>query len=249
MTTITINVQNDSNTTQNFLYFMSPISSSSSAPSYCASLGSASLGNYDQSGTIITFMLNYDYRAGVQQAYSAPVVGQQSGFYSASQAISLATASGSALCATTMALNPLSLAKAVAASGVPSGAFRITTPSYDSGAFTFNAGTALRTAAGGVVLPSFVVAAPAMNIDLFPVKSFHVAIGTAAVGAVVLPSNFPSTGLCDATTFTSFQVIYSASGTFSVTGSVDTTMARTKALPGPSMDVALDNRKRVIVPL
>ncbi|HEX3984481.1 MAG TPA: hypothetical protein VHX12_12360 [Acidisoma sp.] len=250
MTTITINVQNDSAATQSFLYFMSPVSSGNGAPSYCTSLGTATLGNYAQTGTIVTFMLDFEYQAGVQQAYSAPVAGRQSGFYSSSQSIALSTATGSTASATAMSLNPLSLSKPVPGPVIPAGMFRITTPVYDGSAVTYNAGTALRTTAGGVVLPSFVVASPNMNIDVRPVKTFYVAIGNAATGIVVVQSGFPATGLCDATTYTSFLVVYGASGTFSVTGYVDTSLSPVRATGAvPAGGPVSPGPKRIVVPL
>lgn len=252
MTTITINIQNDNPATQNFLYFIPPVSSGSGAPAYCTSLGTAALGNYAQTGTILTFMLNFEYRAGVQQAYSLPAAGQQSGFYSASQRVSLSAGDGTTACATTMVLNPLSLTPAVAAAAVPKGMFRITTPSYDSSALTYNAGTALRTSSGGVVLPGFVVASPSMNIDLRPVRTFCVAVGSAATGIVIVPSNFLNTATCDAATYTSFEVLYDAGGAFTVKGYVDTSIS-TKSLPAaaPSAETSSSRTapKRIVVTL
>lgn len=252
MTTITINIQNDSPATQNFLYFIPPVSSGSGASAYCTSLGTAALGNYDQTGTILTFMLDFEYRAGVQQAYSLPAAGQQSGFYSASQRISLSAGDGTTACATTMLLDPLSLSQATTAATVPKGMFRITTPSYDSGALTYNAGTALRTAAGGVVLPGFVVASPGMNIDLRPVRTFCVVIGSAATGIVIVPSDFTNTATCDATTYTSFEVLYSAAGAFTVKGYVDAGMSTKSvraAVPSAKTSSSRTAPKRIVVTL
>ena len=135
MPMISINVQNNSTTSKDFLYFMGPVNSSDAGQIYVTSLGTANLGAYVQCGTIITFQLDFQYQAGVQQAHSLPIAGQQSGFYSASQPISLSTSTGSSPDTTTMTVNPFGLTAPVAGPSVPAGTFRISTPAYDSNVY------------------------------------------------------------------------------------------------------------------
>jgi hypothetical protein len=251
VTMITINVQNNGPATQNFFYCMSPVSCSTGAQSYCNSLGTASLGNYAQTGTIVSFVVDFQYQAGVQQAYSPPVAGQESGFYSSSQAIALSDGGCTLADATTMKLNPLSLSPALPGSMVPNGTFRITTPVYDSSVLIFNAGTALRTTAGGVVLPSFVMASPGMNIDVQPARIFYVGVGKFATGVVVVMNSTAGMAKCDATGYTSFLVTYSASGTFSVVGFVDMSAVSRKAMTGSAANAqaVINQSKHIVVPL
>ncbi|MCB8877218.1 hypothetical protein [Acidisoma silvae] len=249
MAIITINVQNNSTQTQTFLYFMSPISVVGMHDIYCTSLGAASLGNYKQTGTILTFELDFEYRAGVQQAYRPPVAGQQSGYMSSSQAINLSTGDGKSSDVTVMQLKPLALLPPSSGLAVPAGAFRITTADYDSSAMRFNAGTALRTYAGGVALTSFIEASPNTNIDISPSVIFNVAIGNAATGVVITPASFPSLAVCNATYNDSFYVVYGASGKFSVTGTTPPMVKMAMAAAIPRAGEALNMPKRIRVRL
>lgn len=222
MTLITINVQNDSPSPQNFLYFMSAAQGGTAAGWYSTSLGTATLGNYAQSGAILTFILDFEYRAGVQQAHAQPVPGQQSGYISASQAVQLSTGDGKSTDTTTMTVNPLALSPAVPGTNVPANSFRIVTASYNGATAIYNAGTALRTSSGGVVLPTFIVASPNTTITIAPKPIFNLALGNAGTGIVVDPTSFSRLGVCDATFYTSFQAVYTASGTWQVTPGFDT---------------------------
>lgn len=224
MTIITINVQNNSPSTQSFMYFMEPVTVATTT-AYSNSLGTGTVGNYAQTGTILTFQLDFGYFAGVQQASSVPQYGMQSGYYSACQPISLSDGQPDEKCATTMSLDPLSLSPAVYTQNVKNGSFRITTPGYDSATRIYNAGTGLRTSSGGVVLPSFIVASPLTNIDVTPSRTFFVAIGSAATGVVIAPANVTNNAACNATAYNSFLVKYDATGAFTVSSYIDPTNA------------------------
>lgn len=218
MPMISINIQNSSNTTNDFLYFMAPAAGMNAQPIYTTSLGTARVAPYQQFGTIVSFEIDFQYQAGVQQAHNPPVAGQQSGFSSACRSVFLTTGNKPALNTTTMVLSPLGLSEPVAGPNVPHGAFRIATPDYDSKSLTYYAGTALRTKAGGVVLPNFVIVSPNLSIDVQPMMTFQVAAGSAKTSVVINPSDYARVGICNAAQYTAFLVIYDSKGEFSVTG-------------------------------
>lgn len=183
-TLLTINVKNYQPQTQNFYFFQQPAIYTGGGQVYSNSLFSQSLGNYDATGALLTFQVNLQYYAGIQQANTPPQVGQSSGYASASRAIDLASAgSGSPNDWTTAAVSPLGLSAPINGAGVQPGAFRITTPSFTSPPY-FNVGSAIAVN-GGIVLSNFVQANPMNNIDCQPILKYFVQTGAYTPGNVM----------------------------------------------------------------
>ncbi|NLS01612.1 hypothetical protein HGP17_32660 [Rhizobium sp. P38BS-XIX] len=182
--TFTINVQNRQPQTQSFYFFQQPSIFSGGGQAYSNSLFSQVLASYDTSGAVMTFMVEQNYHAAIQQANSMPQVGMPSGFASASRAIELAGINGGHSNDSTMAsVNPLGLSAPVSYQGVQPGAFRITTPGFTPPSM-YNVGSAVSTN-GGIILSNFVVAYPMNNTDCQPVLKFYVQTGTYMPGAVI----------------------------------------------------------------
>jgi hypothetical protein len=100
-----------------------------------------------------------------------------------------------------------------------SGAFRITTPTFNSLTQQYNAGMAVKNmVTGDIVLSNFVNAEPNKNIDCQPVMIFYVAVGSYEPGSVInFSESSVTSAVCDATTgFTSFDVVYNPDGTWTV---------------------------------
>ncbi|UPT96113.1 hypothetical protein J4G48_0044950 [Bradyrhizobium barranii subsp. apii] len=91
-TTITINVQNNSPSLQNFFFFQQPAIYTGGPEVYTNSLYSQALLPYATSGAILTFSLILQDYAGVQQQVTPPTVGKPSGQLSATQAINVTPA-------------------------------------------------------------------------------------------------------------------------------------------------------------
>jgi len=182
-TILTINVTNRGNFTQVFYFFQQPAVYSGGSSVYVNSLYCQSLGNYDATGAMLTFQVNMQSFAAIQQAFSSPMVGQSSGYATASRAIELAPASGTANDWTTASVDPLGLSQPTAGVGVQPGAFRITTPTYSQPAI-YNIGSAAQVN-GGVVLSSFVMANPANNTDCQPILKYYVQTGNYTAGTVM----------------------------------------------------------------
>jgi hypothetical protein len=185
-TLLTINVKNYQPQTQNFYFFQQPAIYSGGGPVYSNSLYSQSLGNYDATGAILTFQVNVQYYAGIQQANTPPQIGASSGFASASRAIDLAPSAGGTGAPndwTTATVNPLGLSVPTNGVGVQSGAFRITTPSFTSPPY-YNVGSAVAIN-GGIVLSNFVQANPMNNIDCQPILKYFVQTGSYTPGNVM----------------------------------------------------------------
>ena len=182
-TLLTINVKNYQPQTQSFYFFQQPAIYTGGGQVYSNSLYSQSLGNYDATGAILTFQVNLQYYAGIQQANTPPQVGQSSGFASASRAIDLATAGGAPNDWTTATVAPLGLSAPVNGAGVQPGAFRITTPSFTSPPY-YNVGSAIAVN-GGIVLSNFVQANPMNNIDCQPILKYFVQTGAYTPGSVM----------------------------------------------------------------
>lgn len=197
-TLLTINVKNLESATQNFYFFQQPAIYTGGAQVYSNSLFSQSLGNYGDTGSILTFQVNLQFYAGIQQAHTTPQVGQSSGYSSASRAIDLAPASGTANDWTTASVSPLGLSAPTAGTGVQPGAFRITTPQYSPPAI-YNIGSAVE-ANGGIVLSNFVVANPSNNTDCQPILKYYVQTGTYTPGTVMdFTASSVNAALCDFT--------------------------------------------------
>jgi hypothetical protein len=197
-TLLTINVKNLESATQNFYFFQQPAIYTGGAQVYSNSLFSQSLGNYGDTGSVLTFQVNLQFYAGIQQAHSTPQVGQSSGYSSASRAIDLAPATGTANDWTTASVSPLGLTVPTVGSGVQQGAFRITTPQYSPPAI-YNIGSAVE-ANGGIVLSNFVVANPSNNTDCQPILKYYVQTGTYTPGTVMdFTASSVNAALCDFT--------------------------------------------------
>ncbi|NOR62185.1 MAG: hypothetical protein GQ535_06800 [Rhodobacteraceae bacterium] len=196
---LTINVTNLEPQTQNFFFFQEPAKYLGGPEVYSNSLFSESLANSGESGAILTFQVNLQFYAGIQEAHSTPVVGQSSGYTSASRAIDLALKSGPPTNDTTVAtVGPLGLSKPANSPGVQDGSFRITTPEFSSPPF-YNVGSAVDVN-GGIVLSNFVQANPQDNADCEPILKYYVSTGQFTPGNVM---NFTQAAtksqLCDFT--------------------------------------------------
>ena len=213
-TLLTINVTIMESATQGFYFFQQPAVYSGGAPVYSNSLYSQNLGNYDATGSTLTFQVNMQYYAGIQQAHSTPTVGQSSGYASASRAISLAPASGTANDWTTASVNPLGLSSPTAGTGVQPGAFRITTPTYSPPAI-YNVGSAVQVN-GGITLSNFVVANPASNTDCQPILKYYVQTGNYTAGTVMnFTQSSVNAAVCDFTGgYSVINVTLNADGTW-----------------------------------
>lgn len=182
--TFTITVQNRQPQTQNFFFFQQPAIYSGGGQVYSNSLSSYTLPSYDMSGTVLTFMVEQQYYAAIQQASAPPMVGQSSGFATANRAIELAGVNGShSNDSTTASVSPLGLSQPFNQAGVQAGAFRVTTPGF-SPPSVYNVGSAI-AANGEIVLSSFVVAQPYNNIDCQPILKFYVQTGAYTPGTVM----------------------------------------------------------------
>jgi hypothetical protein len=217
-TTITINVTNKSPTLQNFCFFQGPAQYGGGGRAYSNSLFTSPLLPYATSGAVLSFMMTLQNYAGVQQQIAPPQVGSPSGQLSASQPI---TPTGSAKTpnTTTMTVSPsLGLSVPVFTAGPQQGAFRIVTPSYNPALAAYNAGAAVQTLQGGIILSNFVTAQPNINLDCQPTLKFYVQTGGYAAGLVIdFASSSANAALCDATPgYTTFNVRYNADGTWTV---------------------------------
>lgn len=198
-TLLTINVKNNEANTQGIYFFQEPAIYSSGAPVYSNSLYSQALGNFDDTGAILTFQVNMQYYAGIQQAHSTPTIGQSSGYASASRPVDLAPANGPGPNDwVTASVNPLGLTHPTAGAGVQPGAFRITTPIYPPPSI-YNIGSAVEVN-GGITLSNFVVANPANHTDCQPVLKYYVQTGGYTAGTVMnFTSSSVNSALCDFT--------------------------------------------------
>lgn len=223
-TLIKINVTNNSNSLQNLFFFQQPASYTGGPNVYSNSIQSTSLEPYATSGSVYTFLINLQFYAGVQERYTPPVIGEQSGYTSAIQAIDLAPAAGGTPTnnKTIMVIKPLGLSTPINDPAVQPGAFRIVSPIFDPNLSALNAGSAVKLANGSVVLSNFVTAAPNTNLDCQPVLKFYVQTGNYTAGTVMnFTASSATAALCDATAgYTTFNVSYQNDGSWKVTPSV-----------------------------
>jgi hypothetical protein len=213
---LTINVKNNSPNTQSFCFFQGQMPSQSNGV-YSNSLLTQQLLPYASSGAILSFMMIPQTYAGVQQQSAPPQVGQPSGLLSAIQAIQVAAPGTVSKNTTTMTVSPsLGLSSPVANGTVQPGAFRIITPPYNTALQNYNAGCAVETLNGGVLLSSFITAQPNSNIDFQPSLVFYVATSNFVAGTVVDYTQLSSTGaMCDFTPgYAAYAVSYNADGTW-----------------------------------
>jgi len=221
-TMITINVRNNSPVLQNFFFFQQPAIYTGGAQVYSNSLYSQALLPYATSGAVLTFSMVLQNYAGVQQQIMPPQVGQPSGQLAAIQPIGLTPAPGGAPTnnATTMTVSPsLGLSVPVTTSGPQQGSFRIITPVFNPVLANYNAGSAVQTLMGGIILSNFVTAQPNTNLDCQPIIKFYVQTGTYTAGTVMnFTASSATAALCDATPgYSSFNVSYNPDGTWTVT--------------------------------
>jgi hypothetical protein len=215
-TLLTINVSNYEPNSQNFYFFQQPAVYTGGGAVYSNSLFSQTLANHDASGSILTFQVNMQFYAGIQQSTSPPQVGQSSGYSSASRAIDLATSDGKGNDATTATISPLGLSVPTNSPGVEAGAFRITTPSFSSPPY-YNVGSAVNVN-GGIVLSNFVEANPSSNTDCQPILKYYVKTGRFTAGTVMnFTQSSTTAAVCDFTGgYTVANVILNRDGSWQV---------------------------------
>lgn len=212
-TLLTINVKNFQPQTQSFFFFQQPAIYTGGAQVYSNSLFAQTLGNFDATGGILTFQVNLQYYAGIQQSNTPPQVGSSSGYASASRAIDLAPSPANT---TTASVSPLGLSTPTTGVGVQSGAFRIITPSFTSPPY-FNVGSAI-SVNGGIVLSNFVQANPLNNTDCQPVLKYYVQTGDYTAGTVMnFTQSSLTAALCDFTGgYTTCNVSLMPNGNWSI---------------------------------
>ena len=197
-TLLTINVRNMEYQTQNFYFFQEPSKYTGGGEVYSNSLYSASLANYEESGAVLTFQVNLQYYAGIQEANTPPQIGQSSGFSSASRAIDLAPAEGQSNDWTEATMDPLGLSATKPGDGVQPGAFRISTPIFEAPPF-YNVGSAVDVN-GSIVLSNFVQANPNSNTDCQPILMYYVQTGQYTPGTVMnFTQSARTAAVCDFT--------------------------------------------------
>jgi len=210
-------------TAQDFFFFQAPAVYSGGSTVYSNSIYSSTLAP-SSLGAQLTFEFNQQYYAGVQtaNANSTPAIGQASGSTIAVQPIDLAPATGGTATndSTTMSVSPLGLTSPVANSGVVAGNYMITTPTFDSNLYQYNAGLAVQSG-NGYVLSNYISALPNQDIQCQPVVNFYVTTGSYTAGTVIdFTTASTNSALCDASTgFLTFNVVYTSSGTWIVTAS------------------------------
>ncbi|MBN4004056.1 hypothetical protein [Nostoc sp. LPT] len=226
-TLYTIHIVNNSSAFQNFFVFQKPAIYVGGPTVYSNSLWSQGILPSSQGGSSATFLMLQQYYAGVQQQINPPVVGGVSGYSSAIQPINLTPQPPDTTTknTTSMIVSPgLGLTPPINTSGVQTGAFRITTPTFNPTLTPYNGGLASQSPTGAVTLSSFIVAQPNQNIDCQPVLQFYVQTGTYTPGTVInFTTSSANAAVCDATTgYVTFIVAYNVDGTWSVTSSAPT---------------------------
>ena len=219
-TTITINVTNNSPSLQNFFFFQQPAHYSGGAQVYTNSLYTAPLLPNSTSGAVLSFMPTLQPYAGAQQRVAPPHAGQLSGGQAAIQAIYVTPATGEPPSNTTnMTVSPsLGLSVPVSTAGPPAGSFRIVVPTFNPVLANYNAGLAVRSISGQIILSSFVTAQPTSNLDCQPTPVFYVTTGTYTAGTVIdFTESSTNAAKCDAAPgFATFNVSYNADGSWTV---------------------------------
>ncbi|WP_009631059.1 hypothetical protein [Synechocystis sp. PCC 7509] len=218
-TLYTINVTNNSPSSQDFFFFQKPAVYSGGQVVYSNSIYSQTLQPYALSGAVLTFNFLQQYYAGVQSQVNPPIVGQASGYTTASQPVDLTTGNTPNNNSTAMTI-PLGLTPPSYTQGVQPGAYRIVTPQFNPVTNKFNAGLAVKNLqTGSIVLSNFINAEPNKNIDCQPVLIFYVQTGGYQSGTVI---NFTTSSVgsatCDTTQgLTTFNVSYDVDGSWSIT--------------------------------
>ncbi|MHA7775022.1 hypothetical protein [Roseibium sp. M-1] len=213
-TLLTINVKNMESSTESLFFFQQPSIFNGGGQIYSNSLFAQNLSSYSQTGAILTFQVNLQYYAAIQEAQSLPHVGQQSGYSSVWRAIDLAPATGTANDSVKASVNPVGLSQPSPGQGIQPGAFRVTMPSFSPPA-VYNVGSAVQ-ANGGIVLSNFVAANPNINIDCKPILKFYVQRGNYVPGTVInFAQSSPNSAICDFTGgHSAIDVMLNANGTW-----------------------------------
>ncbi len=221
-TLLTINVTNNAAQSNGFFFFQQPAIYTGGGKVFSNSLYQRQLDTYSSSGTKLTFQVNLQYYAGVQEANSKePPVGQSSGYQSSSRLISLTNTKNQEPNSTTMTYDQttkaLGLEPPVYQTKVQDGAFRIITAKYDSPPTFFNAGSAVEVN-GGIVLSNFVNAQPQNNIDCQPILKYYVSTGNYTPGTVMnFTDSSTKSGVCDFTGgYRTANVEYTSNGGWNV---------------------------------
>lgn len=220
-TTYTIHVTNKSPSDQDFYFFQKPAEYVGGSEVYSNSLYHDNLQPHETSGSILTFEFNQQYYAGVQEQHGNLMEGKASGHITASQPIELTSAGNEKTNnSTDMTINPsLALSKPTYTPGVQKGAYRITTPKFNPVIHKYNAGLAVNTLTGEIVLSNFINAEPNKHIDCQPVLIFYVQTGYYKAGTVInFTSSSANCATCDTTSgITTFEVDYNPDGSWTVT--------------------------------
>ena len=219
---ITINVVNATQSNKAFFFYVGQAQYSVSGVPGAQSLTTTTVAP-STSGGSFTLQLPFDNYAAAQK------VGGGESRQSAIQQIALSTGSSGVNDSTQMSVNPIALAPPVSNSSVPVGAFEIVVPSYNSNSQNYYVGTGLRSQSGLVVLTSYVLATPATSVNVTPSTSIYVALGTYAAGQTI-PSQIPSSGRCDTSVASNFNVTYNPDGTFTVRPFADTAFLSAKSV-------------------
>src|ERR1041384_4454777 len=106
-TLYTINVTNNSPNSQDFFFFQAPAVYVGGPTTYSNSIYNQTLQSYSKSGAVLTFELLQQYYAGAQTRQNPPIVGQASGFTTASQPIDLTSSTGGGSHTTQLSVDPL----------------------------------------------------------------------------------------------------------------------------------------------
>ncbi|MVA27313.1 hypothetical protein V6582_00135 (plasmid) [Agrobacterium vitis] len=198
-TLLTINIENQESDAMMFYVFQEPAIYVGGPQVYTNSLWSGLLGNRTTTGGSLTFQINMQFYAGIQQAHTTPQIGHSSGYASAIQAIDIATDGKVTNDSVIATYTPLGLTTPVNEPGVQGGAYRINTPSFSPPAI-YNVGSAIEVVDQGVVMSNFVIAKPNNHVDCQPILKFYVATGSYTPGTVMNFSQASQTAaLCDFT--------------------------------------------------
>ena len=217
MTLYTIILTNNSPETQDFFFFQHPAEYQGGPKVYSNSIYSSKVRSFKNGGSQLTFELEKQFYAGVQDQAQTLQVGQASGTTASYRKIALSPDGGKD--AVTMEINPLGLAQPVVNKHVQkSGAFRISTPKFNPVTGKYNLGLATKKGDGEIILSTFINAEPNENNDIQPVEIFYVSTGSYKAGTVVnFTSSSAESAKCDTTTGnTIFNVTYNANGTWTV---------------------------------
>ncbi|SDQ16766.1 hypothetical protein [Pseudovibrio sp. Tun.PSC04-5.I4] len=199
-TLLTIHVKNLTPTPRKFFIFQKPAIYVGGQKVYTNSAYSQELApSTPDNEKLLTFQVNMQFHAGLQQAHSTPVVGESSGYETSSVKIDIAPIKGTAADSTKATLDPLGLSNAVFDKDVQKGAFRIYVPPFAPNKH-YNVGSAVETGDGSNVLSNFIPAEASVAVDCEPILQFYVATGDYTPGTVMdFTEKGENAALCDFT--------------------------------------------------